>query len=201
MPADAVLPAAATGRFQPVGPGQTAKVALGYGAMTSLFHDGTRTGLADILYPFAVAYRWGADGEGTRNFHDPGIGKATALLRERLVGLRPTGVDAASKSFRVGDLEFAREMQLVEVYLNAAPDDLLEAAPAAPPWADVPWHVIALMEEAVARGFAAFSEPEARRRGVPWLDLARDAPLQERLVGWWKSSRATASCPRRSRAW
>ena len=35
----------------------------------------------------------------------------------------------------------------------------------------------------MARGFAAFSEQEARRRGVPWLDLARDAPLQERLAG------------------
>ena len=156
-----------------------AKVALGYGAMTSLFHDGTRTGLADILYPFAVAYRWGAEGEGTRNFHDPDR-QGHGIAPRAAGGLRPTGIDAASKSFRVGDLEFAREMQLVEVYLNAAPDDLLEAAPAAPPWADVPWHVIALMEEAVARGFAAFSEQEARRRGVPWLDLARDAPLQER---------------------
>jgi hypothetical protein len=183
VPADAVLPAAATGRFQPVGPGQTAKVALGYGAMTSLFHDGTRTELADILYPFAFAYRWGADGAGNQDLHDPGVARATALLRARLVGLRPTGVDAASKTFRVGDMEFAREMQLVEVYLNAAPDDPVEAAPVAPPWSDVPWHVIALMEEAVARGFAAFSEPEARRRGVPWLDLARDAPLQERLAG------------------
>ncbi|MGH6905833.1 MAG: hypothetical protein ACREIR_24200, partial [Geminicoccaceae bacterium] len=71
----------------------------------------------------------------------------------------------------------------VEVYLNAAPDAVLEAATVAPPWSDVPWHVIALMEEAVARGFAAFSEQEARRRGVPWLDLARDAPLKERLAG------------------
>jgi hypothetical protein len=183
VPADAVLPAVATGRFQAVGPGRTAKVVLSYGAMTSLFHDGTRTGLADILYPFAFAYRWGADGAGGRDLHDPGIGRATALLRERLVALRPTGVDAASKTFRVGDLEFAREMQLVEVYLDAAPDDPVEAAAVAPPWSDVPWHVIVLMEEAVARGFAAFSEQEARRRGVPWLDLARDAPLQDRLAG------------------
>jgi hypothetical protein len=43
--------------------------------------------------------------------------------------------------------------------------------------------VIALMEEAVARGWAAFSEQEAERRGVPWLDLARDGPLKERLAG------------------
>ncbi|MGH6900070.1 MAG: hypothetical protein ACREJ5_26550, partial [Geminicoccaceae bacterium] len=176
------LPEAATGRFQPVGPGKTAKVVLSYGAMTSQFHDGTRTGLADILYPFAFAYRWGADG-AERDRHDSGIARATALLRARLAGLNPTGVDAASKTFRVGDMEFVREMQLVEVYLNAAPDDPVAAAAVAPPWSDVPWHVIALMEEAVARGWAAFSEREARRRGVPWLDLARDAPLKERLAG------------------
>jgi hypothetical protein len=180
VPADALLPEPGSGRLQPVGPGNTAAVALRYGAMTSLFHDGTRTGLADILYPFAFAYRWGADDAADR---DPGIARATALLRDRLVGLRPTGVDAASKSFRVGDLEFRREMQLVEVYLSADLDDLFAAAAVAPPWSDVPWHVIALMEEAVTRGFAAFSEEAARGRRVPWLDVVRDAPLQERLAG------------------
>jgi hypothetical protein len=183
VPADAILPEATTGRFRPVGPDQAAKLVLSYGAMTSLFHDGTRTELADLLYPFAFAYRWGAEGAGDRDLYDPGVGEATALIRERLVGLKPTGVDAASRTFRVGDMEFRREMQLVEVYLNAGPDDAAEAAAVAPPWSDVPWHVMALMEEAVARGWAAFSEPEARRRGVPWLDVVRDAPLKERLAG------------------
>src|SRR2546422_7840238 len=37
------------------------------------------------------------------------------------------------------------------------------------------------MEEAVTRGLAAFSEDEARRRGVPWLDLARDRKLVDAL--------------------
>ena len=182
VPADAFLPEATTGRFQPVGPGKAAKVVLSYGAMTSLFHDGTRTELADILYPFAFAYRWGAEDAGDLDLRDPGVGEASALIRERLAGLRPTGVDAASKTFRVGDMEFVREMQLVEVYLNSAPGDPIEAAAVAPPWSDVPWHVIALMEEAVARGWAAFSEVEARRRSVPWLDVVRDAPLKERLA-------------------
>ena len=74
-------------------------------------------------------------------------------------------------------MEFAREMQLVEVYLSAARTTRARRRR----WrrrGAVPWHVIALMEEAVARGWAAFSEQEARRRGVPWLDLVRDAPLQ-----------------------
>jgi len=179
VPADALLPEAASGRFRPVGPGRTAKVVLGYGAMTSLFHDGTRTELADILYPFAFAYRWGAENSDRR---DAGVAEATRLIRERLVGLRSAGVDATSKSFRAADMDFVREMQLVEVYLNAAPDDPVEAAAVAPPWSAVPWHVIALMEEAVTRGWAAFSEEEARRRGVPWLDVVRDAPLKERLA-------------------
>ena len=179
VPADSLLPEAGTGRFQPVGPGRTAQVVLRYGAMTSLFHDGTRTELADVLYPFAFAWRWGA---GDADLHDAGIAEATALLRGRLAGLKSTGVDAASKTFRVGDMEFRREMELVEVYLHAAPDEPLEAAAVAPPWSDVPWHVIALMEEAVARGWAAFSEAEAERRGVPWLDVVRALPLRERLA-------------------
>jgi hypothetical protein len=39
-----------------------------------------------------------------------------------------------------------------------------------------------LMEEAVKRGLAAFSADEARRRGVRWLDLARDPKLKDALA-------------------
>jgi hypothetical protein len=42
--------------------------------------------------------------------------------------------------------------------------------------------VLALMEEAVDRGWAAFSEGEARRRGVAWLDLVRSPELNARLA-------------------
>jgi hypothetical protein len=38
------------------------------------------------------------------------------------------------------------------------------------------------MEEAVARGWAAFSQSEAARRGVPWLDLVRSGELKQKLV-------------------
>jgi len=38
------------------------------------------------------------------------------------------------------------------------------------------------MEEVVGRGLAAFSEAEAKRRGVPWLDLVRDAKLKSALA-------------------
>jgi hypothetical protein len=38
------------------------------------------------------------------------------------------------------------------------------------------------MEEAVTRGLTAFSEAEARRQGVPWLDLVRNARLTAALA-------------------
>jgi hypothetical protein len=39
-----------------------------------------------------------------------------------------------------------------------------------------------LMEEAVDRGWAAFSQSEAARRGVEWLDLVRSPELARRLA-------------------
>jgi hypothetical protein len=39
-----------------------------------------------------------------------------------------------------------------------------------------------LMEEAVNRGWAAFSQQESQRRGVAWLDLARSEELNKRLA-------------------
>jgi hypothetical protein len=52
----------------------------------------------------------------------------------------------------------------------------------APPWSTLPWPVLALMEQAVERGRAAFSVEEARRRGVAWLDLVRSAELGGKLA-------------------
>jgi hypothetical protein len=69
---------------------------------------------------------------------------------------------------------------VVEVYLRHAADPA-EAPAIAPPWSPVPWQLLVLMEEAVTRGLAAFSEDEARRRGVAWLDLVRDRKLVDAL--------------------
>ncbi|MCH8113457.1 MAG: hypothetical protein IH905_16135 [Proteobacteria bacterium] len=182
VPADAVLPEAGSGRFREVGPGKVAKVGLTYGAMTSAFHDGTRTTAADVFYPYAFVYRWGTKGAGGEARYDPAIDRSTALLRERLAGVRLAGIDRTTKSIRFGDLAFVREMLIVEVYLKAAPDGLEQAAAIAPPWSTVPWHVLALMEEAVARGWAAFSQEQAARLGVEWLDLVRTEGLKKRLA-------------------
>jgi hypothetical protein len=78
-------------------------------------------------------------------------------------------------------MELVVKTPVVEVYLNAAPGDERQIANLAPPWSTVPWHLLALMEEAVTRGYAAFSAEEAARRKVPWLDLVRDPALIAKL--------------------
>ena len=128
------------------------------------------------------AYRWSARGAGGDALYDPFIDAATAPLRRHLVAVRAVGVDTGSKSFRVGDVNFVREVFTVEVYLDVGADDAEGNAMVAPPWSTLPWHVIALMEEAVTRGWAAFSQAEATRRGVPWLDLVRSGEMNAKLA-------------------
>ncbi len=179
VPADAVLPEAGTGRLLPVGEGKTAAAKLTYSAMASPYHDGTAMTAADLFYPFSAAYRWGARGSGLGDGYDPAIAAATSLMRGGLKGLKYLGADAASRTIRFGDLTYAREQLMAEVYLDT-PATPAESA-LAPPWSPLPWHVIALMEEAVNRGWAAFSEAEAARRGVEWLDPVRSDVLKRRL--------------------
>jgi hypothetical protein len=177
-----VLPAPHTGRLQPVGRGKSAKLRLTYQMLGSAFQDGTKTSPADVLYAFAFAYRWGVREDAEDRQHDPFVAAATALLREHLVALRVTGVDSASKSFRVGDVNFVREIYTIEVYLDLPADDVDWNAAVAPPFTTLPWHLLVLMEEAVERGWAAFSRAEAQRRGVPWLDLVRSKTLTAQLA-------------------
>jgi hypothetical protein len=81
----------------------------------------------------------------------------------------------------IADQSFTYRSPIVEVYLDDASPDGNESALIAPPWGAVPWHLLALMDAAVERGIAAFSQSEAERRGVPWLDLARDAAQRDKL--------------------
>jgi hypothetical protein len=103
-------------------------------------------------------------------------------VRRHLVALQVIGSDASSKSFRVADVNFVRELFIVDVYLATASDEPEQDAALAPPWSTLPWHVIVLMEEAVSRGWAAFSQAEAARRGVPWLDLVRSEETNRKLA-------------------
>ncbi|MFQ5754904.1 MAG: hypothetical protein ACE5H7_02305 [Acidiferrobacterales bacterium] len=182
IPADAVIPVAGSGRLVEVGANQYAKAQLTYKSMVSHFHDGTRMTVADVLYAYIFAYRWGVRGTGEVARYDPYIDKTTALIRKRLAGVKVRGVDRTSKSIRFGDLNFTRELVVIEVYLNATTEDPQDAAAIAPPWSSVPWHVTVLMEEAVNRGWAAFSQGEAANRGVEWLDLVRTDRMQRKLA-------------------
>jgi hypothetical protein len=182
IPADAVAPDAQSGQLRPIGPGKSARMKITYRVLGSAFHDGSKTGIADLLYPYVFAYRWSSAENGNRAGYDPSIEEATAALRRHLLGVRFIGVDAASKSFRVGDVNFVREVYTVEVYFAARPEAPEWSAALAPPWTTVPWPLLVLMEEAVSRGLAAFSRAEAARRSVPWLDLVRDAKMSERLA-------------------
>lgn len=155
---------------------------LSYRLLGSAFHDGTRTTEADLLYAYMFAYRWGAQGDAARQT-DPAVVAATAPLRQRLAAIRVAGVDTAAKSFRVADMNFVRELFLVDVYADMPPGDAEQDAVFAPPWSTLPWHLTVLMEEAVASGWAAFSREEAARLGVEWLDLVRSDALKTRLLG------------------
>ncbi len=180
VPRDALRPEPGTGLLRRVGPGKTAGSKIVYSVLVSSFHDGTQMGLADVLYPYVLAYRWGGARGRNGVEHDGTVEASTALLREDLVGFRLARVD--QKIIRLGDITLAWQNPVVEVYLNASATDRQQIASVASPWASVPWHVMALMEEAVRRRIAAFSEDEARRRGVEWLDLVRRPPMNDRLA-------------------
>ena len=179
IPPDAVVPEPGTGRLMAVGPGKAARLELTYRLLGGAFHDGIKMSAADLLYAYMFAWRWSGPAEA----YDPAVATAIAPLRRALLGLRLAGTDTTAKSFRVGDFKVTRELFIVDVYLALPPDDPEQDAAIAPPWSTVPWHVLALMEEAVLRDWAAFSSGEARRRGIEWLDLARSPTLNAKLLG------------------
>jgi hypothetical protein len=141
--------------LKPAGAGIVARTKVLYRVLLSKTHDDQRMTVADIVYPYAQRAREG-------------------VAAVRVLGVRKEVKD-------LGDMQLLYDVPEVEIYLNAAVDP--EAAPAlAPPWSAVPWPVLVLMEQASARGIGAFSEREAARRGVPWLDLARDPTQRAALA-------------------
>ncbi|MDI4234718.1 hypothetical protein OZ411_18095 [Bradyrhizobium sp. Arg237L] len=171
VPDDALMPETMTGRFGQVGPSHGAMTKVLYRLSASNFSDASVMEAADLLYPYALAFRWGAGGQNA-GAHDPEIAAATRLIRERLRGLKLLRVEETSRS--VADQTFTYRSPIIEIYLDNLAFDEQENALIAPPWSSVPWHVLALMEAAVERGIAAFSRGEAERRHLPWLDLVRD---------------------------
>jgi hypothetical protein len=164
-PGDALVPAT----LRAAGVATPARTKVLYRVLLSKSHDDRPLTVADILYPYAFVTRWGA--EGAHRDHDAAVERETALARRLVAAVR---VAKVTKEVRdLGDLQLHYDVPEVEVYLRSAVD-ARTAVSIAPPWTVMPWHVTALMEAAVARGLAGFSQEEARRRGVPWLDLVRD---------------------------
>jgi hypothetical protein len=190
IPRDALLPERGTGVLREVGNGKTARARVTYQVLTSAFQDGTRTSATDALYAYAFATAW-ATGNGTG--HDPHVERATALAREALAGVKVLRVE--SKTLRFGEIAMQYEVPIVEVYLARGGLEPRQLAALAPPWSAVPWHVLVLMAEAVRRGMGAFSAAEASRRGVPWLDLVRDARVRDRLTALVKELEAQGYVP------
>ena len=181
IPRDALRPQSGTGLLQRVGAGKSAKQRLRFSLVASAFHDGTTTGVADIVYPYLFAFRWGAKDPGHGDAFDPAVAASTALMRQWLAGFKVVGDKTLTRNFG-DDLKFTYRVPVVDVYLNHRSSDPWEAAAVAPPWSTLPWELIVLMEEAVERGLAAFSQSEAQRRGIPWLDLVRDRTVGDRLA-------------------
>ena len=179
IPAEAVLPALRSGRIDPVGPGKAAMAKITYRVSASAFHDGSEMEPADLLFPYALAFRWGAGEAGGAAF-DPEIAAATDLMRDRLRGVRIARVE--ERKLAIADLTFTYRSPIVELYLDHPASDAAAGAALAPPWSSVPWHVLALMEAAVERGIGAFSKKEAERRRLPWLDLVRDRAQRTKLA-------------------
>lgn len=216
IPKDAVRPQPGTGLLHPVGSGRIAQQQFRYSVRLSAFHHGIHTGVADIFYPYIFAFRWGTEGPGASGAFDPSVARSTALVREWLAGFKVIRVEEQVMNYGA-DLKFSYRTPVVDVYLNhrlrdpwerSRPDQRLrslnldprsndpwEEASIAPPWSTLPWEVIVLMEEAVRRGIAAFTEGEAQRRGVPWLDLVRDKETGKRLAALVDSLRLDAYRP------
>jgi hypothetical protein len=178
VPADAVTPQRGSGLLQRVGDRAFASAKVTYEVVASPFEDGTAMTISDLLYPFVFVHRWGDDRAGDLN--EPRLGPLLEQLRQRLVGIKYIRTDKTTHAIAEG-LNLDTYTPVLDVYLRDTPGDERQVAALAPPWSTVPWHLLALMEEAVSRGHAAFSEEEARRRNVPWLDLARDAALLAKL--------------------
>ncbi len=180
IPRDAVLPEPGSGLLRGVGEEKTARTKITYRIFPSLFHDKSRMTIADLLYSYIFSFRWGTLSSANQREYDPVIAQASALLRDHLVGLKVLRIEKETRTF--GELQIVFEIPVIEVYVDYPALPSQQVTTLAPPWSSLPWHVMVLMEEAVKRGWAAFSQEEAHQRGVVWLDLVRDQQLKDRLA-------------------
>lgn len=169
VPADAVVWDATIDRWVPVGNGVEAvsKVTFDYSLyLGARWHHGQTIEMADAIYPLASAFDLAWDEDKVR--------METALA----VTSRP--YLETFRGFRITPDE------RLEVYVDFWHfDDDSIAAYASPTSFEMPWEVLAAMDELVfGQRRAAFSDTAAARFDVPWLSLVmrRDAGLVERTL-------------------
>ena len=179
VPADAVRPRPATGALEPVADRTFASAKVAYEVIASPFEDGTEMEVADLIFPFVFAYRWGSKANGG-GAHEPRLESTLAAMQESLAGLKVVRIERTKHTI-AENWDVIKKSPVLEVYLRNVPHDEEQVAALAPPWSTLPWHLLALMEEAVIRGYAAFSEEESERRRIPWMDIVRDGKLRARL--------------------
>lgn len=126
------------------GRGKTASTRIVYRVRNSAFHDGTAMSFADIVQAYALADR------------------------EPLRGVRLLRLETETLAF--GEDKLTYEVPVIEVYLEGLPAG--DAASVAPPWTTLPWHLLALFEEAARRGVLDLAD----------FDPVRDAALVRRLA-------------------
>jgi hypothetical protein len=195
VPADALYPQG-TGNtlLQPVGERAFASAKVVYDVVASPFEDGSEMAVADVLYPYIFARRWGLKADAGTDLHEPRLAALAATIAERLVGLKHVRTDQTTHAIAEG-LSIETKTPVLEIFLKDVPGDERQVAALAPPWSTVPWHLLVVMEEAVARGYAAFSREEAARRAIAWMDLVRDQDLRARLLALIADFERESYCP------
>src|SRR5262249_7284537 len=99
-----------------------------------------------------------------------------------LVGIKVVGTQKVVKGLG-GDLVLKYDVPIVRMYVNRPEADSQRAAAVAMPWSSVPWHVLALMDQAARRGVGALSPEAASSQRVEVLDLVRSPKQRERIAG------------------
>jgi hypothetical protein len=122
VPTGSVLPRPGTGALLPAPAGTYGSAKLVYQAFASPFQDGTETGFADLLYAFALAYRWGERANPGDMAFEPRVAAATADLRDRLVGIQTRRVEQSVNRI-APDVEIIKKTLVLDIYLRDTPGD------------------------------------------------------------------------------
>ncbi len=141
VPADAVRPQRGNGALQRVGERAFASAKVTYDVVASPFEDGSEMAVADLLYPYVFAHRWGSSATAGGDAHEPRLAALSATIEERLVGLKHVRTDKTTHAIAEG-LSVEAKTPVLEVYLRDAPGDERQVAALAPPWSTVPWHLL-----------------------------------------------------------